>query len=170
MVGLSMGLAGLTGMIGAFLFTRLHRLRGLNFTGVVAFSAEILCLVLALASIWAPGSLFQPYYKFSDASSKNLTANCPANSSESLVGITVTSSGSSGVETSTMGEDSVVTVGVVSDVDEDWVVSVSVILLLVGIIASRVGKCVCSKGAGYNTLSIEPSEAYDWLTCPIWRL
>ena len=46
MVGLSMALAGFTGIIGTFLFTRLHRLRGLNCTGLVAFAAE------SAASFW----------------------------------------------------------------------------------------------------------------------
>jgi len=58
--GVCMGLAGATGMIGAFLFTRLRKHLGLERTGVIAFCVEICCLTLAVGSVWAPGSPFDP--------------------------------------------------------------------------------------------------------------
>lgn len=57
-VAVAMALAGFTGIIGTFLFTRLRRWIGLERTGLFAFAAEIVCLTLCVASIFLPGTLF----------------------------------------------------------------------------------------------------------------
>ena len=57
-----MGLAGATGIIGTLLFTRLRHWLGLERTGLIAFSAQLSCLTLAVASIWTPGSPFDIHY------------------------------------------------------------------------------------------------------------
>ncbi len=54
--------SGVTGVMATFLFTRLRKRLGLEHTGIIAFSLQISCLVLALASVWAPGSPFDPGY------------------------------------------------------------------------------------------------------------
>merc|ERR1712038_788958 len=81
-LGVASGAAGFTGIIGAFLFTRFRRCMGLNRTGITAFTLEILCLVLAVASVWTPGSPFK-YYKGTP-----MPYNCstlPGNYTETLV-------------------------------------------------------------------------------------
>ena len=61
-VGVSMALAGVTGIASTFIFTRLRRRIGLERTGLIAFNLEILCLTLAVASVWAPGSPFDVHF------------------------------------------------------------------------------------------------------------
>mgnify|MGYP003573967192 CR=1 FL=1 len=61
-VGISMALAGVTGIASTFLFTRLRRKVGLERTGLISFNLEILCLTLAVASVWAPGSPFDVHF------------------------------------------------------------------------------------------------------------
>ncbi|KAI0229788.1 Solute carrier family 40 member 1 [Lamellibrachia satsuma] len=60
MVGLTMSLAGVTGILGTFAFTWFRRRVGLERTGLFAINFELLCLTLCVVSVWAPGSLFQP--------------------------------------------------------------------------------------------------------------
>ncbi len=59
-LGLAIGASGLTGLIAAFIFTRVRKRMGLERTGLLAFSLEIACLVLVVASVWAPGTIFDP--------------------------------------------------------------------------------------------------------------
>ena len=61
-VGISMALSGFMGIVGTGLFTRLHKRIGLERTGMIAINSEILCLVLCVVSIWMPGSRFDPYF------------------------------------------------------------------------------------------------------------
>ncbi|ELT96968.1 hypothetical protein CAPTEDRAFT_165404 [Capitella teleta] len=63
-VGVSMALAGVTGIISTYIFTRLRAKVGLERTGLIAFNLEIICLTLAVASVWAPGSPFDPDFLF----------------------------------------------------------------------------------------------------------
>jgi len=117
-VGVCMGLAGATGILGTFLFTRLRRRLGLERTGIIAFTAEATCLSLAVASVWAPGSPFDPSQTpqtDSTTTSGRLTTSCD---------VTMTSPDHVVVTSSSWSEQGV---------------NVSVILLLVGIISSRVG-------------------------------
>lgn len=82
LVGVSMGMAGLTGIIGAFMFSKMAKRYGLEKTGVFSFSAEVLCLTLAVASVWTPGTKFNPSYH-----TPNITTpshNSPYNTSLSL--------------------------------------------------------------------------------------
>lgn len=61
-VGVSMALAGVTGIIGTVVFSHLNKRLGLERTGLIAFAAEILCLMLTVASVWAPGTVFDPTF------------------------------------------------------------------------------------------------------------
>jgi len=79
-VGISMALAGGAGITGALVFTYLRKRNGLERTGLVAFNMEILCLVLAVASVWAPGSPFDLFY----ASKTPINCTNVANSSSVL--------------------------------------------------------------------------------------
>ena len=100
--------------MGTFLFTRLRKCLGLQRTGVIAFMAEASCLTLAVASVWAPGSPFDPHFE------RTLVCNDTASSSNTSVSnVTVTPCDSS------------------TDVQS---VNISVILLLIGIISSRIGE------------------------------
>lgn len=60
--GISMALAGVTGIIGTFCFTKLRKRIGLERTGLFAYSFDISCLCLCVASVFAPGSPFDPHY------------------------------------------------------------------------------------------------------------
>ena len=70
-LGICTAMAGLTGLIGTFLFVRVRKYLGLSRMGIMAFAIEALCLTLAVASIWAPGSPFDPYQ-----TRKVITSNC----------------------------------------------------------------------------------------------
>ena len=70
-VGISMGLAGITGILGTFLFSKLNRKLGLERTGLIAFFSEIICLSLTIASIWVSGTVFDPTFS-------NPKPNCTA--------------------------------------------------------------------------------------------
>ena len=60
LVAIAMGLGGLTGIIGTVCYTKVRKRIGLERTGLFAFGAEILCLSFCVASIFAPGTKFQP--------------------------------------------------------------------------------------------------------------
>ena len=119
LVGVCMGLGGATGILGTFLFTRLRRRLGLEQTGVIAFSAEVTCLSLAVVSVWAPGSPFDPHFT---ARSQPVMCN-----GSSVLNYTVTA-------VSTANETLCDSPPRVDGVN------VSVVLLLTGIIASRIGQ------------------------------
>lgn len=44
--------------MGTFIYTRFRKAIGVNKTGIFGFSFEVMCLSLALISIWTPGSPF----------------------------------------------------------------------------------------------------------------
>jgi len=116
-VGVCIGLAGATGILGTFLFTRLRQRLGLERTGIIAFSMEASCLSLAVASVWAPGSPFNVDLSPFDHD----LSSCSVNTSTSNVTTTDVRCSSGGSW----------------NVDG---VNVSIILLLIGIISSRIGK------------------------------
>ena len=123
MVGVCIGLAGATGILGTFLFTRLRKRLGLERTGIIAFSVEASCLSLAVASVWAPGSPFDLDSTLGHtACNVNTTSTSDVNTTDVTTDVTWSteqcSSGSWNVDG----------------------VNVSIILLLVGIITSRIGK------------------------------
>jgi len=128
-LGACMGLAGLTGILGTFLFTRLRKRLGLERTGVIAFTAQASCLTLAVASVWAPGSPFDPHFT---SRSPHVVCN-----DSSLL------SSSNYTESNVTNVDGQSEVTLCDSSDELHGVNVSVVLLLVGIILSRVGKHRC---------------------------
>jgi len=124
-VGLCMGLAGATGILGTFLFTRLRKRLGLERTGLIAFSVEVSCLSLAVGSVWAPGSPFD--LQFATRPSRPACNESLETSSFNVTG----------------GNMSVNDTASEMCPASSWVVdgvNVSIVLLLVGIILSRVGK------------------------------
>lgn len=138
-----MALAGVTGIIGTFLFTLMAKRCGLERTGVFAFLAELSCLVLALASVWAPGSKFNfqaafrnPEEQFSLSDNPNiLSANSSYKiSSEFLVNISSTLEDDL-LNASTYLHSNSSTPEINSFPSQN----ISMILLLVGIVMSRIG-------------------------------
>jgi len=119
-VGICMGLAGATGIVGTVIFTRLRRRLGLVRTGLIALSAQLSCLSLAVVSVWTPGSPFDIHYTATDA------AAADSESSHSL-NMTVMTTYSSHTDSTQTPQSHAA-------------VNVSIILLLVGIISSRIGK------------------------------
>lgn len=65
-VGIAMALAGLTGIIGTFAFTRTRKRVGLERTGLFAFVIEVGFLSLSVASVFLPGSPFAPQVGYKD--------------------------------------------------------------------------------------------------------
>lgn len=134
-VGISMSLAGVTGLLGTVLFTRLRKRLGLERTGLIAYSLEVSCLLLCVASVWLPGSVFDPL----GTGLPSLAANCTTtynmtdtvNLDDSVVMTTVY------IETS---ESSVLLANTTSSsCVQDKGVNISIIFFLAGIISSRVG-------------------------------
>ena len=118
MVGVCIGLAGATGILGTFLFTRLRKRLGLERTGIIAFSMEAFCLSLAVASVWAPGSPFDPHLTLGHAACNDSQVNTASTSTTDVTEFENCSSGTWSVDG----------------------VNVSIILLLAGIISSRIGQ------------------------------
>ena len=71
-IGLMRALGSLAGIMGTLLFPVLRSKVGLERTGLYAVSFQILCLGLCVASIWAPGSPFDPFYYQRSGSSPTL--------------------------------------------------------------------------------------------------
>ena len=119
-VGICMGLAGATGIVGTVIFTRLRRRLGLVRTGLIALSAQLSCLSLAVVSVWTPGSPFDIHYTATDAAA----ADTESPHSVNMTVMTTYSSHTDSTQTP----------------QSHAAVNVSIILLLVGIISSRIGK------------------------------
>ena len=141
-VGICMALAGVTGIIGTFLFTLMAKRCGLERTGVFAFLAELSCLVLALASVWAPGSKFDFQAAFRNSEEQFSLSDIPsilsANSSYK------TSSEFHVNISSTLEDDLLITSTPVTEMNSLPSPNISMVLLLVGIIMSRIGAYISS--------------------------
>ena len=81
LIGGLMALGAITGIIGTFAFTRIRKRIGIERTGLIAFSAEIICLTLCVAAVWAPGSPFDPGYFLKSGS--RISKNCTQEPTES---------------------------------------------------------------------------------------
>lgn len=62
MIGVMRAMGSIAGIIGTLVYPYMHRKVGLERTGLYAVSFDITCLMLCIASIWAPGSPFD--YKY----------------------------------------------------------------------------------------------------------
>lgn len=58
-----MGASAVFGILGTFVYPVLRHRVGLVRTGIFGLSAEVLCLILCVVSIWMPGSPFDPFYR-----------------------------------------------------------------------------------------------------------
>ena len=57
-----MGASAVFGILGTFAYPALRKRVGLLRTGIFALSFEIMALTFSVASIWLPGSPFDPLY------------------------------------------------------------------------------------------------------------
>ena len=57
-LGILMGASAIFGMLGTFIYPVLRRRVGLVRTGLLALSAQVVCLSLCVVSVWMPGSPF----------------------------------------------------------------------------------------------------------------
>lgn len=62
-LGILMGSSAVFGIIGTFAYPIIRHRVGLVRTGLIALSCEVSCLTLCVASIWMPGSPFDPTYR-----------------------------------------------------------------------------------------------------------
>lgn len=60
LIALCNGLGAVMGILGSLVYPRMRRKLGVNRTGLIALSLEWSCLLLPVASIWLPGSKFDP--------------------------------------------------------------------------------------------------------------
>lgn len=127
--GIFMSLAGVTGVLATFIYPCMRRRLGLEKTGVVAFSAEVLCLVLAVISIWLPGSPFDPHFPFKDSAR---SPNCSMTASTEIP-LNVSTESLSVLGNTTEEQTSC------NDLKGPGGPSISIIVFLVGVIASRTG-------------------------------
>lgn len=130
-MGMLMAAGAVSGILGTLLYPLFRKKMGLERTGLFSFFFEISFLCLCVASVWAPGSPFDPL------GIEQPSVNCvnqtysPGNSSAENLNIT-----SEGVATNLTGSD-------VQDctVSEDRSY-ISVVLLMAGIIGARCGKII----------------------------
>lgn len=61
-MGIVMAASALTGILGTFLYPAIRKRIGLERTGLFGFLFEVMFLCLCVASVWAPGSPFDPLY------------------------------------------------------------------------------------------------------------
>ena len=59
-LGVARGMGAIMGILGTFAFPLSRHWFGLNTTGVIALTLELLMLVASLASVWLPGSPYDP--------------------------------------------------------------------------------------------------------------
>ena len=126
-VGVCSAVGGLAGILGTVIFTRSRKRIGLERTGLFAFQLEVSCLVLAVISVWAPGSPFDP--QGTKPAPLPLCSDLP---SPVTVGLNET------VEYVLMGNTTSTTP--VDCLEKQPYFNISVILFLIGIITSRVGR------------------------------
>ncbi|XP_060597405.1 solute carrier family 40 member 1-like [Ruditapes philippinarum] len=62
-MGVAMAAGAITGIVGTFLYPFIGKRIGLERTGLFGFFFEVMFLCLCVASIWAPGSPFDPFLK-----------------------------------------------------------------------------------------------------------
>ena len=127
-MGILMAGGGLVGILGALLYPRVRRRVGIERTGLFGFFLEVAFLCLCVASVWAPGSPFDPLSQRKvpgSMVSRNDTAhnNATVYSNVTQANITIVLSDASSQEA-----------------DSESVTNISVWLLLAGIIGARCGK------------------------------
>ncbi|XP_064614656.1 solute carrier family 40 member 1-like [Liolophura sinensis] len=74
-LGLIMGAGAIVGILGTFVFPLLKSRFGLVRTGLISMATETICLTMCIASIWSPGSPFDPFYLRTSEVTTRTTAN-----------------------------------------------------------------------------------------------
>lgn len=72
-MALSRGAGAIVGILGSFAFSGARRRLGLDRTGAWALAAQMACNMLAVLSVFLPGSPFDPFAYFSDERPANMT-------------------------------------------------------------------------------------------------
>ncbi|XP_076349318.1 ferroportin-like [Tachypleus tridentatus] len=143
MMGGMSGLTGLVGVLGTFCYPQLRNRIGLERTGLFGYFLEVICLIFCVASVWAPGSPFDPFFtghpkeRVSDLHDKlnlNHTQLIVFNSSGELSSVAIWETTTGQPENSSV----IATVGtkLESSSHQEYT---SVALLLTGIISARFG-------------------------------
>ena len=124
-MGVLMAAGAAVGILGTILYPRMHKCVGLVRTGLFGLFLQISVASLCVASIWTPGSPFDPFIRSKDSS--NVT-NASAGTTEYTAYETY--------EITTMTVPNVTEAGIVDAPTE----KTSIILLLTGIVGARCGK------------------------------
>lgn len=139
-LGILTAIASLSGIFGSLAFPVLRKRVGISKTGLVGFGFETVCLSLCVASVFAPGSPFDP-----SALLPNSRMTESNNSTEAPSYLTYNiSTLSGGTNVSLAEENETMTLDVPLNQSSnpeagEEIVYTSVILLLTGIITSRFG-------------------------------
>ena len=137
-MGVLMAAGAVTGMVGTFLYPLFRKNMGLERTGLFSFFFEICFLCLCVASVWAPGSPFDPFTQkeADDASCWVLQSN------DSLTlnpNTTITDLTHSNLTTLNNEISSNETLIPIPGCGTQEMSKISVILLMAGIIGARCG-------------------------------
>ncbi len=129
-LGILSALAGLMGLLGAVIYPRLRMAMGLKNAGVFGLTWEVSWLTLPVISMWLPGSQF---HSTLGHGSVQTGVNCSGNISDVTSNV--------GLEVFTPAYDAMKSTVTSCTPNEGLSqVSVSIIVFLVGIVASRLGK------------------------------
>ena len=145
-----MAAGGLSGIFGAFLYPKFRRRLGIERTGLFGFFLEVSFLCLCVASVWAPGSPFDPLFRNQMQESvpyRNDTLHIDITTFTNLTQTNVTTFPHDKSESSTS------------------VTNISVWLLMAGIVGARCGKYLtnCVYFNFWDTLTPYNTVELQWL-------
>jgi len=134
MVGICMAIGSLVGIAGSSLFPYMVKCFGLQLTGLIGFSAELVALIPCVIALWLPGSPFELYTGVEEFNHSPL--NITLLGSDSSIGneeIFFTNYSKAESVNSTLGAENG------NSIDGDDNVYTSIIAMMAGIIAARFG-------------------------------
>lgn len=143
-MGVATACSSVAGICGALIYTQLRRCFGLERTGLLSFAFQVLCLVACVASIWMPGSPFDPDALFS----RNIDSN------DSVAVFELEANVTNDVTSSTDdGENSVYT---------------SIVLFVSAIVVSRMGEDINRKRDWQLNVPLLYRTCFQDCGSPIW--
>lgn len=139
-LGILTAVASLSGIFGSLAFPVLRKRVGISKTGLVGFGFETVCLSLCVASVFAPGSPFDPSSLLPNSrmSESNNSTEAPSYLTYNISTLSGGTNVSLAEENETMTLDVPLNQSSNPEAGEE-IVYTSVIILLTGIITSRFG-------------------------------
>ena len=138
LIGGLLGAAASSGIIATFLYPRIRRAIGLESTGLYALAAEVACLILCVASVFCPGSPFDPGY-YTRARPKDVVIHQPNSDFINTTRNFHASIDQLSYHNTSMYNKSAATFPLTTSTQTTSLSYVSITLLMTGIISARVG-------------------------------